>query len=77
MYGIISKELTLHVTKRNPVVRGISSRRYIVMPDNAPQSKRSATAGYGAIIRDVASTQEAREEGARMYVAASLWRHVM
>jgi threonine dehydratase len=37
------------------------------MPENAPDSKRAATAGYGAIIQNVASTQEAREEGARMY----------
>lgn len=42
------------------------------MPDNAPISKREATAGYGAIIQDVASTQEAREEGARMYADPSL-----
>jgi threonine dehydratase len=40
------------------------------MPENAPDSKRAATAGYGAIIQNVASTQEAREEGARMYVYA-------
>ena len=36
-------------------------RAYIVMPENAPQVKKAAVAGYGAIITFCAPTLEARE----------------
>lgn len=39
------------------------------MPENAPASKKAATEGYGGIIQLVQSTQQAREEGARLYVS--------
>ena len=37
------------------------TKAYIVMPSNAPRSKRDAVIGYGAEVIDCAPTLEARE----------------
>lgn len=47
--------------------RGIAA--HVVMPTNAPQIKRLATEGYGAVIHPCEPTQAAREEGAARVVA--------
>lgn len=41
--------------------KNIGVPAYIVMPENAPSVKKSAVQGYGGIIRECASTLEARE----------------
>ena len=38
----------------------------IVMPENAPEVKKNAVAGYGATITFCKPTQQAREETTRM-----------
>ena len=50
-------------------LRGI--RAYVVMPENAPQSKRAAVSRYGGEITWCAPTLAARESTARALVAAS------
>ncbi len=42
---------------------------YIVMPENAPQVKKDAVAGYGGIITEVASNVKAREAAADIIAA--------
>jgi threonine dehydratase len=42
---------------------------YIVMPDNAPEVKKAAVAGYGATIVSCAPTLEAREQTLQQVVA--------
>ncbi len=42
---------------------------YIVMPENAPQVKKDAVAGYGGIITEVASNVKAREAAADVIAA--------
>lgn len=48
-------------------LRGIPA--WIVMPENAPEVKRKAVAGYGATIRFCAPTLQAREDTLRGVVA--------
>ncbi len=47
--------------------RGVPA--YIVMPDNSPEIKKAAVAGYGAAITYCRPTLAAREEGLREVVA--------
>jgi threonine dehydratase len=47
---------------------GMGIRAYIVMPENAPEVKKSAVRGYGGEITLCASTLEAREEACQKII---------
>ena len=51
--------------------RDYGCEAHIVMPDNAPASKRAATLGYGAHVTTCAPTQAAREAAAEAVAATT------
>lgn len=67
--GVITYSSGNHGQAVALVAREFQAPATVVMPDNAPASKRAATAGYGARIVDYAPAEAEREAIARQLAA--------
>lgn len=60
--GVATQSSGNHAAALAQAARWRGIRAYVVMPENAPEVKKRAVAGYGAEITFCAPTQQAREE---------------